>query len=143
LADEKETGTADTGVPPKINSSLDEGDPESPFSFTISYAPHTIEPEPLNRAVTVMLSRPDSTLWLKILGATNSSPKLTNSIDSSPNWLEVEVASEQEIVNEEDDGAVQKLEQFTHSTTELESDKEDDDEDWGHLNTLQVSDPHW
>jgi hypothetical protein len=107
LADEEEIGIPDTGVPPKINSSLDEGDPESPFSFTISYAPHTSEPEPLNTAVTVMLSRHDSTLWLKILGATNSSPKLTNSIDSSPYGLEVEAASEQEIVKEEDDGAVQ------------------------------------
>jgi hypothetical protein len=92
-------------VPPKINSSLEEGDPESPFSFTISYAPHTIEPESLNEAVTVMLSRLDFALSLTILGATNSSPKLTNNIVSSPKGLEVDDVSEQEIVKEdENDG---------------------------------------
>jgi hypothetical protein len=66
-----------------------------------------MKPDPLNRAVTVMLSRPASTLWLEILGATNNSPKLTNSIDSSPYGLEVDAASEQEIVKEEDEGEVQ------------------------------------
>jgi hypothetical protein len=34
--DEEEIETPATGVPPKINSSLDEGDPESPFSLIIS-----------------------------------------------------------------------------------------------------------
>jgi hypothetical protein len=34
--EDEEIETPATGVPPKINSSLDEGDPESPFSFTIS-----------------------------------------------------------------------------------------------------------
>jgi hypothetical protein len=34
--EEEEIGTPDTGVPPKINSSLDEGDLESPFSSRIS-----------------------------------------------------------------------------------------------------------
>jgi hypothetical protein len=38
-----------------------------------------------------------------MLGATNSSPKLTNKIVRSPNGLEVDVASEQEIVKEEDE----------------------------------------
>jgi hypothetical protein len=54
-----------------------------------------------------MLFRPDFTLWLKIRGATNRSPKLTNICVKTPNGLEAEAASEHEITRWIDDGETQ------------------------------------
>jgi hypothetical protein len=54
---------AEMPVPPKITSSLDDGEGDFKFSWIISYARQTIEPDPLRRAVTVMLSRPDWIVW--------------------------------------------------------------------------------